>query len=712
MTLPDHIGPYRPTRRIGAGGMGTVYHATDPAGGRPVAVKALHREFAADTAHRARFRREVDTLRKVTGPYLVPFVAADPDAPVPWLATAYVHGNTLHEHVREHGALTGNNLLTFAAAVAHALACIHAADVAHRDLKPTNVILAADGPRVLDFGIAHHLDATAVTATSVTTGTPGWMAPEQFSHGTTTPACDIFVWGVLVAYAAAAVHPFGTPTGITHRITTAEPSLEGLPEALLPLVTEALHKAPERRPSAADLAERAAALHGPDGTDAFPTLAYTQVQGEAPETGGIAVLGSGRWSIPLPPEGESAPPSSSAPPTPTVVPPPPPSSPPDVAVLPTQSAPSGGPWRQPVPPIPVPPRSFRRHAPYVLLAVAAAIGMIVAGAWAGGVVEDRAQPSASPAEHTTRPAAPEPGTPTPTASTTPDEEPTPEPEPEPEVVTVFGGLEVTVPTSFDGTVHDGTEAEDGFGGLTDEPAPGTAATEVDFAVPGEDPNGLRIAYSPDLTTDALRQGMAEGEQGVLGETWPALDGESAPAQTGRYETVISAKEGPLTDIGGKKALSWTVHTDVLPDYDGSRKNSHRMWWLPYSKYLLYTYGKHDKQSDRKVDRLLEGIGFKATEMPRDCADAIVALDKAAAGGEASDDHGTLLNCRAAAVDGAEQLDPGTVDTRTEAACVALAHAYSGPGADLAYGGIEMYKELRPWCDLPGAVEDPVVPDQW
>ncbi|MFC5856817.1 serine/threonine-protein kinase [Streptomyces chlorus] len=207
MNLPARIGPYRPTRHLGTGGMGTVYYATDPDGG-PLAIKVLHQDFATDPAHRARFRRETTMLRKVTGPYLVPLVDADPEAPVPWLATAYVHGNTLHQHVRDDGAMGPDNLLTFAAAVAHALACIHDTGVAHRDLKPTNVLLAADGPRVVHFGIAHHLDATA---TSVTTGTPGWMAPEQLTDGTTLPACDIFAWGVLVAYAAAASHPFGAP---------------------------------------------------------------------------------------------------------------------------------------------------------------------------------------------------------------------------------------------------------------------------------------------------------------------------------------------------------------------------------------------------------------------------------------------------------------------------------------------------------------------
>ncbi|MFD5491426.1 serine/threonine-protein kinase, partial [Streptomyces sp. NPDC127091] len=363
VNLPARIGPYRPTRHLGTGGMGTVYYATDPESGLPLAVKVLHQDFAADPAHRARFRRETTTLRKVTGPYLVPLVDADPDAPLPWLATAYVHGNTLHQHVRDTGAMGPDNLLTFAAAVAHALACIHDAGVAHRDLKPTNVLLAADGPRVVDFGIAHHLDATAITATSVMTGTPGWMAPEQLTDGTTLPACDIFAWGLLVAYAAAASHPFGAPTGITHRIVSAAPSLRGVPDALLPLVREALDKEPGRRPSAAEVAERTAVVYGPTGTAVFPTIAYTRSLDRTPgqtgvDTGtGVTVpLDRERWNVPLPAghPAEEAPagggPAGDAPAVPPVSPEPSPSARSEVSGEPTPpvTARTG-------PPVPPPP---------------------------------------------------------------------------------------------------------------------------------------------------------------------------------------------------------------------------------------------------------------------------------------------------------------------------------------------------------------------
>ncbi|MFD6982406.1 serine/threonine protein kinase, partial [Streptomyces sp. NPDC059956] len=272
-SLPALIGPYRPLHRIGAGGMGIVYfaHGRD---GQPTAVKVIREDFAHDAGHRKRFAREIATLMKIKGPYVLSLTDADADAEYPWLATPYIPGHTLDRHIRAYGPLSGANLLTFAAATAHALACIHHAGIAHRDLKPANVILASDGPRVLDFGIAHHLDATA---TRVRTGSPGWMAPEQFITGHTVTASDIFTWGLLIAYAASGRHVFGTPTGIDHRIINAEPDLSGIPDGLLEHVSAALAKDPGTRPDAAGLADLLADAHSPQGTLVFPTLVYTRI---------------------------------------------------------------------------------------------------------------------------------------------------------------------------------------------------------------------------------------------------------------------------------------------------------------------------------------------------------------------------------------------------------------------------------------------------
>nr|WP_024760888.1 protein kinase [Streptomyces exfoliatus] len=252
---PQRVGPYRIIGRLGSGGMGTVHAGLDAAGSR-VAVKVVHPAQADDPEFRARFRREVQLSARVQGPCLIPLLAADPDADTPWLATAFTPGLTLDQHLAVHGPLIGATLIAFAAGTAQALATIHAAGVVHRDVKPQNVILAAGGPRVLDFGIAHATDGTSVTRTGVMTGTPGWVSPEHYRTGAAGPEGDVFTWGALVAYAATGRLPFGTgaPDVIAYRVMSDEPDLQSLPDALQKIVGRALAKTPVDRPTASGIA--------------------------------------------------------------------------------------------------------------------------------------------------------------------------------------------------------------------------------------------------------------------------------------------------------------------------------------------------------------------------------------------------------------------------------------------------------------------------
>ncbi|WP_431872344.1 serine/threonine-protein kinase [Nocardiopsis eucommiae] len=247
---PARLGPHRLVGRLGSGGMGTVYLAR-PRFGSPVAVKAVHPELADEPEFRSRFAREVATLSRVRSPFVPAFAGADPQAEVPWLATAYVDGPTLREQVERVGPLRGAALTGLAAGMASALADIHAAGIVHRDLKPSNVILSPDGPRVLDFGIARTLDGTAHPGLAGVMGTPGWIAPERFRGAPATAASDVFAWGQLTAYAATGRNPFGPGSSETavRRVLRGEAALDGVPPELLSLVRASVSPLPGYRPA-------------------------------------------------------------------------------------------------------------------------------------------------------------------------------------------------------------------------------------------------------------------------------------------------------------------------------------------------------------------------------------------------------------------------------------------------------------------------------
>ncbi|MBR8741664.1 serine/threonine-protein kinase [Nocardiopsis sp. MG754419] len=249
---PADIGPYRLVKRLGAGGMGVVY-AAQGRDGAPVAVKVIHPEYAADPEFRGRFAREVDMLSRVGGACAVPLLASDAQGTRPWLATPLVRGLALNAYLRESGGRLPAPLLPgLAVGIAEALAQIHAAGVVHRDLKPANIMMAPEGPRVLDFGIARALDQTALTRTGSLLGSSGWISPAHYRGEPVSTADDIFTWGALVTYAATGRRPFGTgdPAAVAHRVMNEEPDMEGFTGPIASLARQALSKAAARRPSA------------------------------------------------------------------------------------------------------------------------------------------------------------------------------------------------------------------------------------------------------------------------------------------------------------------------------------------------------------------------------------------------------------------------------------------------------------------------------
>ncbi|MFD3941329.1 serine/threonine-protein kinase [Streptomyces sp. NPDC058579] len=259
---PVSIGPFRLLGRLGAGGMGRVFLARS-SGGRTVAVKVVHAELAAQDEFRRRFAREVAALERVGGTGTTPVLGSDTGAEAPWVAVGYVPGPSLRTVVGdEFGPLPPATVRTLAAGVARALTHVHTAGLVHRDLKPGNVLLTVDGPRLIDFGIARAVETVTdggLTSTGALVGSPGFMSPEQVRGEKLTPASDIFCLGSVLVYAATGHSPFGTADSGVHatmfRIAHDEPDLTDLPAELSGLVRACLAKDPARRPSAAELVE-------------------------------------------------------------------------------------------------------------------------------------------------------------------------------------------------------------------------------------------------------------------------------------------------------------------------------------------------------------------------------------------------------------------------------------------------------------------------
>ncbi|MFF8836944.1 serine/threonine-protein kinase [Streptomyces sp. NPDC015130] len=251
---PREIGGYRIHARLGSGGMGVVYLAHTP-GGRPIALKAVREDFAADPEFRRRFAQEVASARRIHGLYTAQVVDAGADDVVPWLATAYVPGPSLQQVVERHGPLPAAEVLRLVAGIAEALQAIHGAGVIHRDLKPANVLIAEDGPRVIDFGIARAADSTGLTGTGLRIGTAAFMAPEQALGHAVTPATDVFALGATAAYVAGGVLPFGSgpESAALYRVVHEPADLSHVPGELRELVGHCLTKSPELRPTPAEL---------------------------------------------------------------------------------------------------------------------------------------------------------------------------------------------------------------------------------------------------------------------------------------------------------------------------------------------------------------------------------------------------------------------------------------------------------------------------
>jgi len=399
---PRRIGPYWLEGRLGAGGMGRVYLGRSP-GGRRVAIKAIRAELSENADFRARFAREVSAARKVSGIYTAAVVDADLDGPVPWLATSYVAGPSLADAVARDGPLPAAAVLRLAAGLAEGLDAIHRAGVAHRDLKPANVILADDGPRLIDFGISRSAEMSALTHTGTVLGSPGFMSPEQAEGVDAGPPSDIFSLGAVLAFAATGEGPFGTGStpALLYRVVTSQPATGTLPGEIRPMIESCLAKDPRQRPTAAGLLAQLSAAQSSSTPAAHPPAGERRSHPAPPAAPGAATGPGGPQGHPATEQAASDLPRPSIPAwEPTLTTPHP--------HTPTPQPPGG---QEPQPRPGQPSRRGRRTALVAAAVIAAAAAG--AGAWAAVLHHKTRPPAAAQPTTTSTPA------PAPTATTVP-----------------------------------------------------------------------------------------------------------------------------------------------------------------------------------------------------------------------------------------------------------------------------------------------------
>ena len=255
---PERIGPYVILGRLGAGAMGQVYLGRSAAG-RLVAVKTIKVDLAEEAGFRTRFAQEVAAARRVSGFFTAAVVEADPEADLPWLATAYVPAPSLGRLVKACGPQSVGTVRWLAAGCAEALESIHGAGLVHRDLKPSNVLVAPDGPRVIDFGVARAAERMGVSTSRGAVGTPAYMAPEQArdTHQASA-ASDVYALGATLLFAATGHPPYqgDTVMDVLARLATEEPDLSGLSGELTELIAACLQRVPRDRPTSSAMLAR------------------------------------------------------------------------------------------------------------------------------------------------------------------------------------------------------------------------------------------------------------------------------------------------------------------------------------------------------------------------------------------------------------------------------------------------------------------------
>ncbi|MFG2487957.1 serine/threonine-protein kinase [Streptomyces virginiae] len=259
---PSEIGGYRLLARLGSGGMGEVFLART-ASGRALALKTVHRELSRDADFAERFDREIRTSDRVRSPWTVSVVDFSPPGASPqWLATEYIPAPSLADWVHGYGPLEAPAVRRLGQELSAALVSVRAADVVHRDIKPANVLLGAERPFLIDFGIARTVHDPRHTRTGTVIGTPGFLAPEQATGTIAGAPADVFSLAAVLVYAATGHSPFLAHgeeldlPAVLYRIVHEEPQLEGIPQPLRALLQDCLAKDPRERPDPQEITAR------------------------------------------------------------------------------------------------------------------------------------------------------------------------------------------------------------------------------------------------------------------------------------------------------------------------------------------------------------------------------------------------------------------------------------------------------------------------
>lgn len=544
---PREIAGYRLLARIGEGGMGSVY-LSHTRGNQPVALKVIRREYASDAEFRRRFQHEVRAAREVRGYHLVPVVDHDADGDQPWLATTYVPGLPLDEVLRAHGPLPLPAALQLVGCVARALDSVHAAGVVHRDLKPGNILLGADGPWVIDFGIARAAEATQLTRSGGFIGTPQYMSPEHGNGGELTGATDVFSLGLIAAVTATGRHPYGDGGALTVATQIANtalrpPDLSGYPAELRPLLERSLAADPADRLTPKELAELCEQASGraPRAFDGWLPAPLTTAVAEREQRVRQLLAGAGE------PEPSAAAPGATPRRTATYVPTQVPghggpASDGGVHAAPTQAAPAppSAPPATPAPMADTPP--WRRKGP-LAVALAVTLAVVAGTAWSlsDGYDTKTKKPEAEAAA---------------SAPATPDRKP--------------GGK------TTDQQAKPAEPAKPGYEAVfTDRPltidTPNGSLTTVDLDAPKVSPRGDVSDHDAELTYMSqwmdFKKATAKSKGTSPEECRQAVDTTPLPAELGNSDLIgknVLAQGDVLCTVTSKGNLAMLKITEVTP----------------------------------------------------------------------------------------------------------------------------------------------------